>query len=170
MTESVSAKNGELHCATPEPRSAIINNHSMYSPSDDSLSPEDSASSVSANSVRAGREQRALGFGRPGQMRNLEKAYSYQTAIPYANSPVNIYANLASPQLGSPHGLGFNQLNMGLQGMSYAMSNGSQTPYDQLAMEFGLEPDLIAALAQRLGQSAISPQTMGSFPYASARM
>lgn len=52
-------------------------------------------------------------------------------------------------------------------------SNAPQSPYDALAMEFGVEPDLVAALAQRLtfaGQSAMAAQSLGGFTYGTGRM
>lgn len=173
MNDAVSDKSGELNCNPPEAELSIANHLAMHSPSEDSLSPEDSASSVSTTSVRAGRDQRGLGYGRPGPMRNPDKTYPFQTSMSYASSPPNLYANLASPQLNSPPGLGFSQLNMGLPGMPFVLNNGPQSPYDALAMEFGVEPDLVAALAQRLafsGQSAMAAQSLGGFHYAAGRM
>ena len=108
-------------------------------------------------------------------MRNLDKSYPFANPMPFAtSSPQNIYSNLASPQLNSPQGLGFAQLNMGMS-MPYVnvMNSAPHTPYDALAMEFGVEPDLVAALAQRLAfswQPAMAAQSLGGFTYGAGRM
>lgn len=93
--------------------------------------------------------------------------FAYTTPIPYGGS---LHANLVSQAIGAPPGLGLpNTMNTG---MPHSLNASMHAPYVMLAREFNLEPDLVAALAQRLaytGQTA-APHTMGPFGYTKGQM
>ncbi len=59
---------------------------------------------------------------------------------------------MPSPQLNSPFISYTNLVNTGMQ--------FSQNPYGSLAQEFGMEPDVVAAIAHRLGASGVPANLM----------
>lgn len=72
-------------------------------------------------------------------------------AAPYRGSLQSSFAGLTSQGISAPPGLGLpNTMNIG---MPYSLNPSVHAPYDTLAREFNLEPDLVAALAQRLANS-----------------
>ncbi|KLO16116.1 hypothetical protein SCHPADRAFT_938160 [Schizopora paradoxa] len=131
---------------------------------EDVLTPDDSASVVS-------RFSRVQGSG----MANTKPPRYTQRANNYL-SPVNAYGPLVSPTL--PHAvlhspMGFAmpspQLNSPFMPYASMVNTGmqfSQNPYDSLAHEFGMEPDVMAAIAQRIVASGVPANAM----YAGHRM
>ena len=99
------------------------------------LTPDDSASLVSGSSVRGSENARAA------HIQNLATAG-------YLLSPAVI---VKQPQLP-------------IMRQQFVPFQQRQNAYDILAHEFGVEPDLVAALAQRLAMTGPGPATTGLFP------
>ena len=131
---------------------------------EDILTPDDSASVVQ-------RFSRAQGSG----MANTKPPRYTQHANNYL-PPVNAYGPLVSPTL--PHAMlhspmGFAmpspQLNSPFIPYANMVNTGvqfSQNPYDSLAQEFGMEPDVVAEIAHRIVTSGVPANAM----YAGHRM
>ncbi|KAH8116125.1 hypothetical protein DFH11DRAFT_1742507 [Phellopilus nigrolimitatus] len=171
MMDAVAAKGGQLTCTAPKSQLSLSISTTLSCQSDEAITPDDSVSSLSGACGPGGRSQRNLGYGKPSTMRRNDNAFVSGNAPIYTTSPQMNFAGLALPQINAPPGLNFGNFNMGF-GMPYAMNSPPQSPYDVLAREFNVEPDLVAALAQRLvytGQGAL-PQAMGGFAYANGRM
>ncbi|THH08174.1 hypothetical protein EW145_g2885 [Phellinidium pouzarii] len=178
IINAIATKGGQLTCTPPKFQRSLSTSSVLSPQSEESITPEDSASSVSRSSGHDSRDQRNLGYGRPTMMgRRNNNTFAFANASPFVNSQQALYAALASSHINSSPGFGFGNVNMGL-GMPFAMNGMSQnpmtqSPYNVLAREFGVKPDLVAALAQRLAytsQNAMPSQPIGSYAYANGRM
>ncbi|KAI5120895.1 hypothetical protein M0805_002995 [Coniferiporia weirii] len=170
IVDAITAKGGQLSFIPAESRTSPSTSATTSPRSDDSLTPEDSVSLASATSGRGGRDHRGLGYGRPSMMRRNENTFPFTNAAPFANSPQALYTALASPHINAPPG--FNYGNMGLS-MAYSMNSPPQGSYDVLAREFGIGPDVVAALVQRLaytGPGVIPAQPIGGYAFANGHM
>ena len=131
---------------------------------DDVLTPDDSASVVSRYSRTQSSSQSNMKPPRYMQRGNnfLPPVNAYgplvSPTMPHAvlHSPMGFA--MPSPQLNSPFLPYTNMVNTGMQ--------FSQNPYDSLAQEFGMEPDLVAAIAHRIVASGVPANAM----YAGHRM
>ena len=194
VVEGVSAKGGKLNCMPPD-TSLLSSALSPTTSHSDELTPEDSASTLSSSSrhlnTMHGHDQRSLGFGRPAKLSRMSNHFARQQEGDYSNMHStqrglqSLPHMLASPTMGLPGLPSLAGMNMGLaglgagaMGMQYAGGAGAlhQPSYNMLAHEFGVEPDVVAALAQRLAFSghpsnqgmAMSP-VMG-YAFAAGRM
>lgn len=170
MIVAVAARGGELSCAPPGPSTSAT-----ISPvSEACFVPDDCASigSASTASARGGNKLRSLGYGMPSTMFRKGNPLAYAGSVPFNNSLQSSFAGLASPpMLNSPLALGYQNANMNI-GVPFSMSGSTHAPYDVLAREFNVEPDLVAALAQRLAYAGqtMSPQAAAGFTYANGMM
>ncbi|OCB89126.1 hypothetical protein A7U60_g3725 [Sanghuangporus baumii] len=160
VSKVVTDKGGQVSCPLPDisvPSTVHGDDGFMY---DDGASP----TLVSSASIHSGHRQRVLGYGSPPTLRQNDM-FAYNGTIPFGNVSRPDYTGLTSPQLvNTSPTLGIPLANVN-RGMPLSLRNARHAPFDVLAREFNIEPDLVAALAQRLafaGQ-AISPQAMGAF-------
>lgn len=112
-----------------------------------------------------GNDQRSLGFGRPSKLSRLnfaqqDEAATFSTMHSSQRGLQSLPHMLGSPTMGLPGLSGLAGMNMGLGGLTsgamniqYAGGAALQPSYSMLAHEFGVEPDVVAALAQRLAFS-----------------
>ncbi|KAL5476813.1 hypothetical protein ACEPAI_2999 [Sanghuangporus weigelae] len=158
--KAVTTKGGRLSCPLPD----ISVPSTVHG--DDSYMHDDGASSasVSSASIHSGHRQRVLGYGSPPTLRHNDML-AYSGTMSFGNVSRPDYTGLTSSQLvNTSPTLGFPLGNVN-RGIPLSLRTAPHAPYDALAREFNIEPDVVAALAQRLvfaGQ-AISPQTMGAF-------
>lgn len=161
VVEAVSVKGGRLNCMPPD---FLRPSSSGMSRSSDEVPTPDDTSSVSTASARDGRDQRSLGYGKPSKMRRNENInpFAYSNAMSLSRMPQNNYNGLL-PHMQASSSLGFQNVNIPI-GLPYSMAIPSQNPYDSIAREFNVEPDLVQALAQRLSftnQNSINPVLAG---------
>ncbi|EJD05485.1 uncharacterized protein FOMMEDRAFT_165895 [Fomitiporia mediterranea MF3/22] len=170
VLKAVSSKGGEIACATPDIASAAT----TMSPQSDELILDDELSSLSAStaSIRSGSNSRGPHYGNLAGLRQNAAPFSYNGAVPYGTSLQATLSGLASPQMmNTPLGLRFSNPTMSA-GMQFPSRGPMKAPYDILAREFNVDPDLVAALAQRLAYAGqtLPPQGLGSFGYVNGRM
>ena len=91
----------------------------------------------------------------------------------YMHAPTSPFTNqmslspMMAPHINSPV-MGYGNMNV-TPNMHYAMASQPQTSYDVLAREFGVQPDLVAALAQRLAMSGpVTPNGIAGLLYSNA--
>lgn len=97
------------------------------------------------------RQQQRLGLGKPMSLRTNDHVFPYSHASASPFSPQVNLAPMASPHMTSSV-LGYGGINV-TPNMHYTMASPPQNSFDILAREFGVQPDLVAALAQRLSMS-----------------
>lgn len=131
-------------------------------PSDDSAS----SASVSTSSSRNGMRYSRLNKGRlPPPIHRYDNSITFANMPTYPNSPPPQFGVFPTSCIGSPV-LSYGNLPMGIN-QSFGMSP-TQDSFDMLAREFGVEADLVAALAQRLTVS--SPGPVSNMLYPAMRM
>ncbi|KAL5514336.1 hypothetical protein ACEPAG_2424 [Sanghuangporus baumii] len=164
--KAVAIKGGQLSCPLPDVSvPSTVHGDDAFMHDDGS-----SSASVSSASIHSGHRQRILGYGSPPTLRQNDML-AYGCTIPFGNVSRPDHTELTSQLVNLSPTLGFPLANVN-RGMPLSLRTAPHAPYDMLAREFNIEPDVVAALAQRLafaGQ-AISPQTMGAFLYANGGM
>lgn len=164
VSKAVAFKGGKLSCPLPD-----ISDQSTTHLEDGFVYDEEALSAtMSSVSIHSGHNQHALGYGNALGMR--QNSMGYNGAVPFGNVHRPDFTGITSSQLmNTSTTLGFPVASVN---RSVPLGATSQAPYDVLAREFNVEPDLIAALAQRLAFSgqAISPRTIGAFAYANGGM
>lgn len=142
-------RGGELSCLPPRSETNAYETSSSGSSNSEALTPNECSVSVQTNPNHG--SQLRLGLGKPMSLRANNHAFSYSHASVSPFSPKLNLAPMVSPHITSP-ALGYGGINV-TPNMHYTIASPPQNSFDILAREFGIQPDLVAALAQRLSMS-----------------
>ena len=167
VRDAILAKGGQLSCNTPDLSVSSPGLSDAPNIQDDNVS----IASGTASSIHCGLKRRGFGFTDPVALQNINSLV-YNGGLAFNSALRSGYTGLSSPHMmsASPN-VGFANANVNI-GMPFPLNGAAQAPYDMLAREFNVEPDLIAALAQRLAYAGqtMSPPPIGTFGYVNGGM